>query len=474
MKQLASVTFCICAFLVCASAADFISATNTLSNDGFSDQQIFETWGWITSHNKELVGIELSPIELSAFLKGFSASVEKQPVPYDLQRAYPDIERLAKARREKLVLDTTRGNEAQAKMFFQELKKRTNVTELPGGLYYEIVRQGYGPLPKPRQTVTVHYTGFVIADPLKQNTEFAQMENYEVVLLTNRLSACLFAGIQKTQKGGAINLYVPPVFSEGNEAALGIPPGSAIGYQIEVLDIKDTSPDDLAIASLPDAPEPPPPPPSGLTDIQIIEAWGWTVAQETHTIKHDMSTNEMDSFTTGLAAGIRDQPVEDLPKIYPIVQKYAADDRMRLQLATKQKRLDEMNTLFTQLKHNTNVFELPDGLRYEIVKAGTGPYPRPGQVVIADYTGRLVDDRVFDRTDNEPLHMQIGLLMPGLNEGLQKINKGGELKLYVPPALGYGDEDSSSVISSVPADSVLIYDIHLLDIQDAPPDSAPK
>jgi FKBP-type peptidyl-prolyl cis-trans isomerase len=58
--------------------------------------------------------------------------------------------------------------------------------------------------------------------------------------------------------------------------------------------------------------------------------------------------------------------------------------------------------------------------------------------------------------------------MPGLNEGLQKINKDGEIKLYVPPALGYGDQDSSSVISSVPANSVLLYDIKMLDIQDAP------
>ena len=86
--------------------------------------------------------------------------------------------------------------------------------------------------------------------------------------------------------------------------------------------------------------------------------------------------------------------------------------------------------------------------------------------MLVEYTGRLIDGKVFDRTDNEPLHIEVGSAIPGWNEGIQKVGKGGRLKLYIPPALGYGDEDSSGVISSIPANSVLIYDIRLLDVHE--------
>src|SRR4029077_19683553 len=137
----------------------------------------------------------------------------------------------------------------------------------------------------------------------------------------------------------------------------------------------------------------------------------------------------------------------------------------------QQQRLDEMNALFAKLKKNKRVIELPDGVRYEVVKPGKGPFPKPGQTVLVDYTGRLANGTVFDQTYNEPLHIEVGSVIPGWNEGIQKIGKGGRIKLYIPPSLGYGDEDSSGVVAPIPADSTLIYEIDLLNIEDAPKES---
>jgi FKBP-type peptidyl-prolyl cis-trans isomerase len=85
-----------------------------------------------------------------------------------------------------------------------------------------------------------------------------------------------------------------------------------------------------------------------------------------------------------------------------------------------------------------------------------------------DYTGRLLDGTIFDKTYNEPLHIEVGSVIPGWNEGIQKINRGGKIKLYVPPSLGYGTEDMSGVVAPIPADSTLIYEIELLEIREAP------
>jgi FKBP-type peptidyl-prolyl cis-trans isomerase len=44
------------------------------------------------------------------------------------------------------------------------------------------------------------------------------------------------------------------------------------------------------------------------------------------------------------------------------------------------------------------------------------------------------------------------------------MSPGGRYKLYVPPALGYGDQPVGNGL--IPANSVLIFDVELLDILD--------
>jgi FKBP-type peptidyl-prolyl cis-trans isomerase len=220
---------------------------------------------------------------------------------------------------------------------------------------------------------------------------------------------------------------------------------------------------------VPPAPELPPPPPSGYSERQIIETWGWTVGQQTGAAKFRLTKADVALLAQGLATGVRGQPAPcDLHLIYPAVKQFVADHREKARLATQQQRLDEMNGLFDTLKKKPHVVELPDGVRYEIVKPGRGPFPKPGQIVLVDYTGWLVNGTVFDKTYNEPLHIEVGSVIPGWNEGIQKINQGGKLKLYIPPDRGYGDEDRSGVVAPIPANSTLIYEIELLDIQGTP------
>jgi FKBP-type peptidyl-prolyl cis-trans isomerase len=300
------------------------------------------------------------------------------------------------------------------------------------------------------------------------------MGPFELVLVTNHVSAGLFEGIQQVGRGGALKIYIPPPRPEGDDFRLGVPPGSAIVYELELLDFKDTAPEDFANSLLPPAPEPSPPPPSGYSQTKLIEAWGWNVAQQTPASTFGLSDADLLALLQGLDAGVRNQPAPvDLARGLREVQEFVRENKERVRLATKRKRLDEINAFFTRLKKNKHVLETTTGLRYEVLKPGLGPPPRPGQIVVVEYTGRLLDGTVFDRTDNEPLHIQVGLVVPGWNEGIQHVAKGGRIKLYIPPSIGYGDENCSGVISSVPGGSVLLYDIRLLDIQDASTDTPP-
>ena len=64
----------------------------------------------------------------------------------------------------------------------------------------------------------------------------------------------------------------------------------------------------------------------------------------------------------------------------------------------------------------------------------------------------------------EPAEFPLDQVIPGWTEGLQKINKGGKIKLYIPPQLAYGDEGRPGI----PPSSALIFDIEILDIKPTP------
>ncbi len=83
-----------------------------------------------------------------------------------------------------------------------------------------------------------------------------------------------------------------------------------------------------------------------------------------------------------------------------------------------------------------------------------------------NYTGTLVDGTVFDSSAQrgQPAEFPLDGVIPGWTEGIQKIGKGGKIKLYVPPELGYGDEGRPGI----PPGSTLIFDVELLDIKPTP------
>jgi FKBP-type peptidyl-prolyl cis-trans isomerase len=426
--------------------------------------QVLRIWGWLIARQQDVAGIDLSPDELAGFLHGFASAANRQSLPYDSEKIFPDVRKLARVRSAKIVRAIELKNESASRTFFAQLKTNGNIHELNGGMCYEIMRPGDGPFPELQQTVNVHYTARLI-----DGTEFGQSGPLDLVLVTNR-SVCpgWTDALLKLKKGGALKLYLPPPLPEEEALRWGIEPGSARIFEIELLDLRNTSAEDLANSLLPSAPEPEPPPASGYTETQIIEAWGWEVARQTRVDHYALTELELSQLTNGLAAGIQSQPPpSDLQRVSPLVKVFLAERREQALLKERQKRDAERDALFAALKKNPNVMELPDGLRYEILEPGHGPHPKTGQVVRVDYSARLVDGTVFDRTYNEPLHIEVGSVITGWSEGIQEIGAGGKIKLYSPPSLGYGDEDMSGVVAPIPANSTLIYDIELLEILDA-------
>ena len=102
-------------------------------------------------------------------------------------------------------------------------------------------------------------------------------------------------------------------------------------------------------------------------------------------------------------------------------------------------------------------------LKVEDVKVGAGKQvAQDGDLLIMTYTGKLKSGDVFDSTDkheNKPFGFVLGQhqVIKGWDEGLKGMKIGGERKLSIPAADGYGDSDQGTI----PPGSDLFFDVKL-------------
>jgi FKBP-type peptidyl-prolyl cis-trans isomerase FkpA len=103
------------------------------------------------------------------------------------------------------------------------------------------------------------------------------------------------------------------------------------------------------------------------------------------------------------------------------------------------------------------------GIFYQIIAPGSGNVSYLASTVIsADYEGRLLNGTIFDSTKGTPASFKLGNVILGWQFGIQKIQKGGKIRLIIPSYYAYGTQSPSS---SVPANSVLDFTITLTDVQ---------
>lgn len=115
------------------------------------------------------------------------------------------------------------------------------------------------------------------------------------------------------------------------------------------------------------------------------------------------------------------------------------------------------------LKEFENGKTTASGLKYIVIKEGTGEKPTMSSNVKAHYTGTLVNGSEFDSSvkRGEPIDFNLNQVIPGWTEGLQLMPEGSTYKFYIPYNLAYGERAMGNVI---PAKSDLIFEVELIKI----------
>ncbi|MBX7139812.1 MAG: FKBP-type peptidyl-prolyl cis-trans isomerase [Chitinophagales bacterium] len=109
----------------------------------------------------------------------------------------------------------------------------------------------------------------------------------------------------------------------------------------------------------------------------------------------------------------------------------------------------------------------PSGIYVVMEKEGTGKQAAPGNTVLVDYTGTLLNGTQFDssrKPGGQPYPVTIGKssVIAGWTEGLTYFKKGGKGKLLIPSRLAYGERGNGPVIGP---NEPLAFDIEITDMK---------
>ena len=114
------------------------------------------------------------------------------------------------------------------------------------------------------------------------------------------------------------------------------------------------------------------------------------------------------------------------------------------------------------------------GLQYKVLAAGKGPKPTALDVVTVEYEGRLTDGTIFDTSAGRgPATFPVLGVIPGFSEAAQLMQRGSKLRIWLKPELAYGTEEQRDPQTDkvvIPANSVLQFDMTLVDFQPLPPE----
>lgn len=112
----------------------------------------------------------------------------------------------------------------------------------------------------------------------------------------------------------------------------------------------------------------------------------------------------------------------------------------------------------------TEITSFPSGLKLLVENIGNGATVQEGEVLQVHYMGCLTDGTMFDNSYSrrQPLQFPAGTgqMIAGFDEAVLHLNHGAKAYLFIPPALGYGDQEAAG--GTIPANSELVFYIEIL------------
>lgn len=123
---------------------------------------------------------------------------------------------------------------------------------------------------------------------------------------------------------------------------------------------------------------------------------------------------------------------------------------------------------YSEGKFPANTQTTASGIKYAVLKAGTGPMPKKSQGVAVHYYGCLKTGESFDQSyeRGQPIMFPIGegQVIPGWDEGITLMKEGETGVLFIPSKLAYGEKVDPN--GPIPPNSDLMFYVELVKVID--------
>lgn len=180
-------------------------------------------------------------------------------------------------------------------------------------------------------------------------------------------------------------------------------------------------------------------------------------------LRNQFDQMDVELVCKGIKDIIEQKPISlseaDLNQAYSEVQQ-----QIEAKKAEDAKKMKELGVSYLNENAKRDGVKVTDsGIQYEILEQGSDEKPTKDSTVKVHYHGTFIDGEVFDSSveRDEPATFGVTQVISGWTETLQLMNVGDKWRITLPPELAYGEAGAPP---SIPPQSVLVFEIHLLDI----------
>jgi len=168
-------------------------------------------------------------------------------------------------------------------------------------------------------------------------------------------------------------------------------------------------------------------------------------------------------FTKGMTDASKDKALMNDTTASDFITSYMQRRQRARLMAEYGQQIGAAKTWLAENGKKEGVVTLPSGLQYKILTAGTGAKPGPEDIVKVHYTGTTVNGTKFDSSFDrgEPAQFRVSNVIRGWVEGLQLMQEGTKMMLYIPADLAYGERGAGNVIKPF---ETLIFEVELLEV----------
>ncbi len=168
-------------------------------------------------------------------LKGTKPQLSEADMKSTMQAFQKEVIEKAVAKQKQTAQDNTKISAA----YVAKVAKEPGVKKLEEGLYYKVIKQGTGPVPKATDTVTVNYKGTL---PDGKVFDSSYKRGKPTTFQLNQVIPGWTKALEHMPQGSTWEIYIAPKLAYGKFAPPVIGPNQALTFKVDLIKVKATPP----------------------------------------------------------------------------------------------------------------------------------------------------------------------------------------------------------------------------------------